>query len=283
MIKTARSLFSSCCSGFDERQRSMEDITERTTDFSSFKLHRPFPRKTLPPENLVSCSSNLYLPDPPRDYLDLPLRSPYCLLSSDSSTTEYSENGTTSGSEKQLDWIYPTYRLLKSSVEYTVLYLGKEDCYGQSNQQAVTDCNTNLMREMSRPEKIRLRINATSICLVSDETDKVTKKFKVQNVAFAAQDTNLEFVFSFIVQEKRRYMCHSFKGSTNLHTERVLMALGQAFEVAFQLKKSKTRFSTSDSGMNDDGSLPRNSDSESECSFSAYPRRATLPQQDFYP
>ena len=34
------------------RRNSMEDITERTTDFSSFKLHRPL-RKTLPPENLV--------------------------------------------------------------------------------------------------------------------------------------------------------------------------------------------------------------------------------------
>ncbi|CBY07103.1 unnamed protein product [Oikopleura dioica] len=262
----------------------MEDITERTTDFSSFKVQRPL-RKTLPPENLVSfkSSSELLFPDPPQDYLELPLRSPHCLLSSDSSTIEYSENGTTSGSEKQLDWIYPTYRLLKSSVEYTVLYFGKEDCYGQSNQQAVNDCNSSLMRDQSSAEKIRLRINATSISLVSDETDKIMKKFKVQSVAFAAQDTNREFVFSFIVQEKRRFMCHSFKGSTNPHAERVLMALGQAFEVAFQLKKTKTRFSTSGSGViNDDGSLPRNSDSESEFSFSEYTRRETLPHPDFY-
>jgi len=234
MLKSAKSLFSSCCSGFDQRRNSMEDITERTTDFSSFKLHRPL-RKTLPAENLVSfkSSSQLLLPDTPQDNLDLPLRSPHYLLSSDSSMTESSENGTTIGSEKRLDWIYPTYRLLKSSVEYTVLYLGKEDCYGQSNQQAVNDCNASLMRNLCTAEKIRLRINATSISLVSDETDKIMKKFKVQSVAFAAQDTNLEFVFSFIVQEKRRFMCHSFKGSTNPHAERVLMALGQAFEGKF--------------------------------------------------
>jgi len=51
------------------------------------------------------------------------------------------------------------------------------------------------MRDQSSAEKIRLRINATSISLVSDETDKIMKKFKVQSVAFAAQDTNREFVF----------------------------------------------------------------------------------------
>ena len=132
---------------------------------------------------------------------------------------------------------------------------------------------------------------------------KSRKTYKIFLYIFARM-TFFQAEKSFIVQEKRRFMCHSFKGSTNPHAERVLMALGQAFEgkfwdisftkngifyqnwkVAFQLKKTKTRFSSSeDSGvMNDNGSLPRNSDSESECSsFTEYTRRETLPHHDIY-
>ena len=55
---------------------------------------------------------------------DLPLRDPVHLLSSD--CTSDSENGTYSAASetRQINWIYPTKRLLKGSVQYHVFYLG---------------------------------------------------------------------------------------------------------------------------------------------------------------
>ena len=47
----------------------------------------------------------------------------------------------------------------------------------------------------------------------------------------------IKSVRSFITLEKNRHICHSFLCSTIRHAERILMALGQAFEG--EEKKSK--------------------------------------------
>ena len=75
--------------------------------------------------------------------LDLTLRAPMYLLSSasgeSSSGADWSDHGTLSdrqmshsdkapGSDVQsMDWIYPTQKLLRSSVNYHVLYLGQRE------------------------------------------------------------------------------------------------------------------------------------------------------------
>ena len=84
--------------------------------------------------------SDYYDNDSGCDMVDLTLRAPMYLLSSasgeSSSGAEWSDHGTLSDrhnstSEKtngtdanSMDWIYPTQKLLKSSVNYHVLYLG---------------------------------------------------------------------------------------------------------------------------------------------------------------
>ena len=59
--------------------------------------------------------------------MDLPLRAPMYLLSGESSGGEWSENGTMSSSDRMMDWIYPTKKLLSGSVQYHVFYLGERE------------------------------------------------------------------------------------------------------------------------------------------------------------
>jgi len=300
MIQSAKSLLTACCSGFslDVRYgRSRNEISELAEDFSTYRCVK----QTHLPKN--TRKSDYYDNDSGCDMVDLTLRAPMYLLSSasgeSSSGAEWSDHGTlsdrhNSASEKtngtdanSMDWIYPTQKLLKSSVNYHVLYLGYRECEQPSGQLAVNESNLILCCELDRSSRVVLRINAKNIKILHPQTDKTLRSFKINMVSFAAQDENTESVFSFITLEGRRQICHSFLCSSVRHAERILMALGQAFEVAFQLRNSSLTPRTnilrsppsSLSGCSLSGSIPRSGTtcSSIRTSSATYANAPTLP------
>jgi len=293
MIQTAKHLLTACCSGlsFDIRYPpGRGEISELAEDFSTYRCVK---RAELPKENRQSefydnCRDSAF------DILELPLRAPMYLLSTCDS--EWSDNGTMSGSGSErltdvqsMDWIYPTKKLLSGSVQYHVFYLGERECEHPSGQTAVNESNILLCSEFDeQTARVVLRINASSIKIIHPETDVILRRFQIHSVSFAAQDSNTETVFSFITLEKNRHICHSFLCSTIRHAERILMALGQAFEVAFQLRNStltpRTNANVSPPSSLS-GSIPRSNRSATTCSSlrtfnsNKYANAPTLPKK----
>lgn len=287
MIQSAKHLLTACCSGLsvDVRYSNRRgEISELAEDFSSYRIAKG---TELPTEQR---DSQFY--EGAFDSLELPLRSPMYLISGESSSGEWSENGTISSSDRIIDWIYPTKKLLSSSVQYHVFYLGERECEQESGQAAVNETNILLCSEYDHEStRVVLRINASNIKIIDPINDSVMKKFHIHAVSFAAQDSNTETVFSFITVERGgRLVCHSFLCNTIKHAERVLMALGQAFEVAYQLRNSSLTPRTNIRARSRNsvfGSLSRTTRSGTTCSSiktcsSRYANAPTLPKTTYW-
>lgn len=257
MFQTAKHFLTACCttSHSFSRSRSTDDgdepengMSEPAEDFSTFK--KAVNESICHQKDQSNVDSDLY--DSGFEGFDLPLRDPVHLLSSD--CTSDSENGTYSAASetRQINWIYPTKRLLKGSVQYHVFYLGGTQCYSPSGQSIVNEVNRNIhsRKGLTFQRRVILRINASNIKIIDSYSENVKKSYLIDFVSFAAQDSNQGCIFSFITVDCSEYVCHSFLCSTVRHAERILMALGQAFEVAYQLRNSTITPPTEDETEN---------------------------------
>jgi hypothetical protein len=202
MIKTAKHLLTACCTTgsnkhrneFQERNYDFNYGSEAAEDFSAFRCA---PLQPDAPNKINDLDSELY--DSGFEGFDLPLRDPVHLLSSE--CTSDSENGTekSENSSDKFNWIYPTKRLLKSSVQYHVFYLGGTKCYSPHGQAVVNSVNQNLGRNWLETRVI-VRINAQDIKIIDSYTDNVEQTFQIESISFAAQDSNHESLFRKFAQ-----------------------------------------------------------------------------------
>uniref|UniRef100_A0A2R5L4L3 Putative cask-interacting adaptor protein caskin n=1 Tax=Ornithodoros turicata TaxID=34597 RepID=A0A2R5L4L3_9ACAR len=174
---------------------------------------------------------------------------PGLTLSPRSSQVLGAENSLTSQYAAQ--WKHKPEVLIRSSCDYAAQYLGstlvKELKGTESTRKSIQKLKAST-RTIAKIPSVLLSVSYTGVRFIDADTKQQVCEHEIRNIHCACQDSDDLNHFAYITKEHQtnHHYCHVFSAETmDLATE-IILTLGQAFEVAYQLAlKEKTSSSSS--------------------------------------
>ncbi|XP_070505854.1 ankyrin repeat and sterile alpha motif domain-containing protein 1B-like isoform X2 [Chironomus tepperi] len=244
---------------------NIEEINEDTcsnnaldinNDESSDNNNQPKKVKPTPVARSASSSrhkKNRMAPQPPVRANNLEIRSPSELLLSNQGSM-------------QATWKHSAAALIAGTIRYEVFYLGstiiKELRGTESTRKSIlklkkgalmtssSPSHSSLIQNVKRP--VCLAISHLGVQFIDIDSQGVICEHSVKNIDCACQDAEDLSHFAYITKdfENNIHYCHVFNvDSMELATE-IILTLGQAFEVAYQLALRETSSTPSSAGIN---------------------------------
>lgn len=137
-------------------------------------------------------------------------------------------------------WRHDPQLLISSSCEYTAHYLGstlvKELQGTESTRQSIHKLKTS-MRQMGKVPCVLLSVSHRGVKFVDAVTKRPVCEHEIRNIHCACQDAEDLTHFAYITKEHKtnHHYCHVFCAQTMELATEIILTLGQAFEVAYQL------------------------------------------------
>ncbi|XP_043246752.1 ankyrin repeat and SAM domain-containing protein 1A-like isoform X1 [Amphibalanus amphitrite] len=137
-------------------------------------------------------------------------------------------------------WRHEPHHLVNSSIQYIAEYLGstlvKEVRGTESTRKSIQKLKKT-SSQMRKVPRIVLSISHSGVRFLDAHTQKLVCEHEIRNIHCACQDADDLSHFAYITKDldTRCHYCHVFRVQTmDLATE-IILTLGQAFEVAYQL------------------------------------------------
>ncbi|XP_037071262.1 ankyrin repeat and SAM domain-containing protein 1A-like [Pollicipes pollicipes] len=137
-------------------------------------------------------------------------------------------------------WRHEPHHLVNSSIQYIAEYLGstlvKEVRGTESTRKSIQKLKKT-STQMRKVPRIVLSISHAGVRFLDAQTQKPVCEHEIRNIHCACQDADDLSHFAYITKDldSRCHYCHVFRvQSMDLATE-IILTLGQAFEVAYQL------------------------------------------------
>ncbi|KAG8221866.1 hypothetical protein J437_LFUL003242 [Ladona fulva] len=151
-------------------------------------------------------------------------------------------------------WRHRPEVLLSGSVTYVASYLGstlvKELRGTESTKKSIQKLKRSSRDGRVRPE-ITLSISYRGVKFLNSATKEVVCEHEIRNIHCACQDADDLTHFAYITKDhqSRDHYCHVFCVDTMEQATEIILTLGQAFEVAYQMAL-KEQFSCPSSSVN---------------------------------
>lgn len=137
-------------------------------------------------------------------------------------------------------WRHDPELLINGSCEYTAHYLGstlvKELQGTESTRQSIHKLKTST-RKMGKVPCVLLSVSHRGVKFVDAVTKRPVCEHEIRNIHCACQDAEDLTHFAYITKEHQtnHHYCHVFCAQTMELATEIILTLGQAFEVAYQL------------------------------------------------
>ncbi|XP_075546132.1 uncharacterized protein LOC142579624 isoform X3 [Dermacentor variabilis] len=137
-------------------------------------------------------------------------------------------------------WRHDPEMLINGSCEYTAHYLGstlvKELQGTESTRQSIHKLKTST-RKMGKVPCVLLSVSHRGVKFVDAVTKRPVCEHEIRNIHCACQDAEDLTHFAYITKEHQtnHHYCHVFCAQTMELATEIILTLGQAFEVAYQL------------------------------------------------
>ncbi|EDW43328.1 ankyrin repeat and SAM domain-containing protein 1A [Drosophila sechellia] len=137
------------------------------------------------------------------------------------------------------EWRHSAQTLLNEHINYEVQYLGstvvKELRGTESTKKSIQKLKTSADGEVKSGSPLSLAICHRGVEFKDVSSKRTICEHEIQNINCACQDSEDLRHFAYITKEQDLHYCHVFLvESTDLASE-IILTLGQAFEVAYQL------------------------------------------------
>ncbi|KAH8241383.1 hypothetical protein KR032_011808 [Drosophila birchii] len=137
------------------------------------------------------------------------------------------------------EWRHSAHTLLNEHINYEVQYLGstvvKELRGTESTKKSIQKLKSSAESEAKSGSSLSLSICHRGVEFIDVNSKRTICEHEIQNINCACQDSEDLRHFAYITKEQDLHYCHVFLvQSTNLASE-IILTLGQAFEVAYQL------------------------------------------------
>ncbi|XP_054709264.1 ankyrin repeat and sterile alpha motif domain-containing protein 1B-like [Uloborus diversus] len=181
--------------------------------------------------------------------LYLRIRSPTQLMSD----SQYPEMGAQQSNIKA-QWCHRPDELVKYSFNYIAKYLGStlvKELHGlESTRNSIQKLKSST-KDIAKIPDILLSISYSGVKFIDNKTRQLVCEHEIRNIHCACQDADDLHHFAYITKEHQthNHYCHVFSSYTVDLASEIILTLGQAFEVAYQIamKEKAERTWNSDS------------------------------------
>ncbi|XP_022089213.1 ankyrin repeat and SAM domain-containing protein 1A-like isoform X2 [Acanthaster planci] len=153
------------------------------------------------------------------------------------SDAKEAENGPTS---PPVQWMHPPEALIKGCCNYTASYLGSTLVKEAKGTDSTQESCTKLRRSASHLHKvpsITLSISYLGVKFIDFKSKMVITEHEICNISCVTQDSDDLRTFAYITKdsENDKLYCHVFSVKAEDIAAEIIMTLGQAFEIAYQM------------------------------------------------
>ncbi|KAG8451036.1 hypothetical protein GDO86_003351 [Hymenochirus boettgeri] len=148
-------------------------------------------------------------------------------------------NVTTSYASLQ-NWHHQPEKLILESCSYEACYLGSmliKDLRGTESTQDASAKMRKSTEQMKKIPRITLSISYKGVKFIDASNQNIIAEHEIRNISCAAQDPEDLCTFAYITKDLQtsHHYCHVFSTSDVNQAYEIILTLGQAFEVAYQL------------------------------------------------
>ncbi|KAF5274293.1 hypothetical protein FQR65_LT04411 [Abscondita terminalis] len=133
--------------------------------------------------------------------------------------------------------IMPGPKMEELNADINTLYLGstsiREFKGTESTKKSILKIRKN--NEERSDQDIILSISYGGVKFINPVTQELICEHEIKNVNCACQDTECLTYFAYITRDPSNYYCHVFSTDTPDHATDIILTLGQAFELAYQM------------------------------------------------
>ncbi|XP_070566110.1 ankyrin repeat and SAM domain-containing protein 1A-like isoform X2 [Ptychodera flava] len=211
-------------------QHSYENVTLPTSPkgpevpLRSSRIHKPVPYENVPLDPMAGKPFSL---DPGNWSEDgVPIRSPKM-----------------ANSQEELPmnvWKHSSDSLINSSCDYQASYLGSQLIRELKGTESTREACAKLRKSTKNMQKIPLIVlsmNYKGVKFIDAQTKNIITDHSIRNISCAAQDPAELRTFAYITRDNKvdKHYCHVFSVTNNDLAAEIILTLGQAFEVAYQM------------------------------------------------
>ncbi|XP_073472117.1 ankyrin repeat and SAM domain-containing protein 1A isoform X2 [Aquarana catesbeiana] len=138
------------------------------------------------------------------------------------------------------NWQHQPEKLIFESCSYEASYLGSmliKDLRGTESTQDACAKMRKSTEQMKKTPRITLSISYKGVKFIDASNQNVIAEHEIRNISCAAQDPEDLCTFAYITKDLQtsHHYCHVFSTADVNQAYEIILTLGQAFEVAYQL------------------------------------------------
>lgn len=137
-------------------------------------------------------------------------------------------------------WRHNPHTLITSQCTYQAQYLGSMLIHELKGQESTVEACAKMKKSTTQMKKmplITLAISYHGVKFIDFESKHEIAEHDISNISFASQDREELNTFAYITHDSRtsKHYCHVFRVSTLDTAYEIILTIGQAFEIAYQL------------------------------------------------
>ncbi|XP_045480701.1 ankyrin repeat and SAM domain-containing protein 1A-like isoform X2 [Harmonia axyridis] len=140
------------------------------------------------------------------------------------------------GNSIKSQWKHQPMLLITGVVKYAANYLGSTSIRDFRGTESTKKSLEKLRKSSDHPsQEIILSISYKGIKFLNPLNQNVICEHEIRNVNCACQDTDDRTYFAYITKDEEQFYCHVFQSAKVDQTIDIILTLGQAFELAYQM------------------------------------------------
>ncbi|CAH0560304.1 unnamed protein product [Brassicogethes aeneus] len=133
-------------------------------------------------------------------------------------------------------WRHQPILLITGCAKYNAMYLGSTSVVDFKGIESSKKSMQKVLKNKERSsEEVCLSISYKGVKFVSPNTQQIICDHDIKNMNCACQDMDNQNIFAYITTDSELYYCHVFEASSPEQGTDIILTLGQAFELAYQM------------------------------------------------
>nr|XP_015834887.1 PREDICTED: ankyrin repeat and sterile alpha motif domain-containing protein 1B isoform X1 [Tribolium castaneum] len=133
-------------------------------------------------------------------------------------------------------WRHQPILLITGVVMYSANYLGSTNIIEFKGTESTKKSIQKVVKNKERPsEEITLSISYRGVKFINPITKNTICEHEIRNINCACQDSDNQSYFAYITKDGDSFYCHVFESTSSEQAIEIILTLGQAFELAYQM------------------------------------------------
>jgi hypothetical protein len=133
-------------------------------------------------------------------------------------------------------WRHQPILLITGVVLYSANYLGSTNIIEFKGTESTKKSMQKVAKSKEKgSEEITLSISYRGVKFINPITKNTICEHEIRNINCACQDSDHQCYFAYITKDGDSFYCHVFQSATSEQATEIILTLGQAFELAYQM------------------------------------------------